>query len=195
VLCDAGCMVTYEGDRCKVMYKNRKIWTGVREPTTGLWVLPLTPDATPSPPTSETLPQETANNVYQMTSKESLVRFLHQCLFSPPKQTLIKALENGQLPTWPLTKEAVKFLEEEDIGLQLFEPHNHRVNAAERAIEMFKNLFIGDISVCDTDFPTILWSRLVSAYHILEGVHNFNKVPWVPPGTRTTIFNPPKLRA
>jgi hypothetical protein len=303
-----------------------------------------------------------ANNVYQMTSKEALVRFLHQCLFSPPKRTLIKALDNGQLPTWPLTKAAVvkylpdhspatdkgsmkrqrqglrstkttntrnilqqrlndleaeqdfhpplekearnqvfvsawtidpkdgtiytdltgrfpvrsldgmvtvfvlydwttnailaspienaeettivrvfkekieyltkrgfkptfnimdnvasktvqKFLQDEDIGLQLVEPHNHRVNAAERAIQTFKNLFIGGISVCDEDFPTVLWSKLVrqcqdacnllrtsrvhpkvSAYHVLEGVHDFNKVPWAPPGTRATIFNPPEIR-
>ncbi|KAL7552133.1 hypothetical protein ACHAWF_015343, partial [Thalassiosira exigua] len=237
VLCDAGCTVTYEGDQCKVTYKNKQIWTGVREPTTDLWVLPLTPDATRSPPTSETLRQETANNVYQMTSKELPVRFLHQCLFSSPKQTLIKVLENRQLPTWPLTKEAVvkhltdhspaidkgsmkrqrqglQVLEEEDIGIQLVEPHNHYVNAAKRAIQTFKNLFIGGISVCDTDFPTILLSRLVqqcqdagnllrtsrihpkvSAYHILKGVHDFNKVPWVPPGTRASIFNQPELRA
>ncbi|KAL7533212.1 hypothetical protein ACHAWF_004382, partial [Thalassiosira exigua] len=197
VLCDAGCEVTYEGDKCNVTYKNKQIWAGVREPTAGLWVLPLTPNATLGSPTAETLPHETVNNVYQMTSKEALVRFFHQCLFSPPKQMLLKALENEQLPTWPLTKE---FLEDEDIGLQLVEPHNHRVNAAKRAMQTFKNLFIGGISVCDEEFPTILWSRIVrqcqdacnllrtshvhpkvSAYHVLEGVHDFNKVPWVPP--------------
>jgi hypothetical protein len=36
------------------------------------------------------------------------VQFLHQCLFSPPKITLLKAIENNQLATWPLTAEAVK---------------------------------------------------------------------------------------
>jgi len=59
------------------------------------------------------------------------------------------------------SKAVQKFLEEEDIKLQLVEPHNHRVNAAEQAIQTFKNLFIGGISVCDNDFPTILWSKLI----------------------------------
>jgi len=44
-----------------------------------------------------------------MTSKRALIRYLHQCLFSPPKLTLLKAIENNQLPTWPgLTADAVK---------------------------------------------------------------------------------------
>ena len=361
VLCDAGCTVTYHGNHCFVKRDGRVIWMGHREPTTGLWVLPLRGDAKP-PRSPAGAPMESANNVYQMTSKEALVKFLHQCLFSPPKLTLLKALENNQLPTWPLTKSAVakylpdhspatdkgsmrrqrqgirstkptvtkaalqrdvsnpevaadchpsleveehnqlfataftidpktgtvytdftgkfpvrsldgmvtvfilydwtsnailadpventkddtivrvfkqrvkyllkrgfkpkfnimdnvaskavqRFLEENDIGLQLVEPHNHRVNVAERAIQTFKSLFIGGISICDPDFPTILWSRLihqcqdacnllrtsrvhpkVSAYHVLEGVHDFNKTPWAPPGTRATIFNPPELR-
>jgi hypothetical protein len=32
------------------------------------------------------------------------------------------------------------------------------------------------------------------AYHVLEGAHDFNRVPWAPPGTRATIFNPPETR-
>jgi hypothetical protein len=62
---------------------------------------------TPASPATPPNLAETANNVYQMTSKDALVKFLHQCLFSPPKRTLVKALDNQQLPTWPLTKEAV----------------------------------------------------------------------------------------
>ena len=44
-----------------------------------------------------------------MTSKESLIRYLHQCLFSPTKKTLVKAIENNQLTAWPgLTADAVR---------------------------------------------------------------------------------------
>ena len=44
-----------------------------------------------------------------MTSKEELIRYLHQCLFCPPKSTLLKAIKNNQLATWPgLTTEAVQ---------------------------------------------------------------------------------------
>ena len=32
------------------------------------------------------------------------------------------------------------------------------------------------------------------AYHVLEGPHDFNRVPFDPPGTRATIINPPETR-
>ena len=34
----------------------------------------------------------------------------------------------------------------------------------------------------------------LSAFHVLEGQHDFNKVPFGPPGKRATIFNPPEMR-
>ena len=43
----------------------------------------------------------------------------------------------------------------------------------------------------------LLTSRVhpkLSAFHVLEGQHDFNKVPFGPPGTRATIFNPPETR-
>ncbi len=54
------------------------------------------------------LTTHTAHNIFQLSSKASLVKFLHQCLFSPPKKTLIKALDNDHLPTRPVNKEAVE---------------------------------------------------------------------------------------
>ena len=67
---------------------------------------------------AQTIPHKidnhTANNAYQITSKEEPIRYLHQCLFCPPKLTLLKAIKNHQLATWPgLTTEAVqKYLPE-----------------------------------------------------------------------------------
>ena len=103
---------------------------------------------------------------------------------------------------------------EEKIQMQLVEPHNHRVNAAERAIQSFKNHFIAGLSIGDKNFPNILWSYLtsqaqyslnflrtllvhpkLSAYHVLEGTHGLNRHPWAPPTTRSNIFNPPKLQS
>jgi hypothetical protein len=40
------------------------------------------------------------------------------------------------------TKHIKKFLTEEQCKLQLAEPHNHRLNAAERAIQTWKDAFI-----------------------------------------------------
>ena len=34
----------------------------------------------------------------------------------------------------------------------------------------------------------------LSAYHVLEGPHDFNRVPFAPPGTRATILNPSETR-
>mgnify|MGYP003325311313 CR=1 FL=1 len=360
VLIDAGCYVTYDSTSCKVFYKGQVVWRGTKEPSTGLWVLPMTPTTPPTP--TEQLPMEHsehyANNAYAMTSKQALIRYLHQCLFSPPKRTLTKACENNQLATWPgLTAKAVKehlpesspatdkghmkrqrqglrttkekikdklddletdrdinppqenekfnqlfcyagsidrkagtiyvdltgnfplrsldghmtvfilydwttnailaepirdakdetmvdtlkkqveylsargfkpqfniidnvaskavkaYLTKENIKLQLVEPHNHRVNAAERAIQTFKNHFIAGMCTTDKDYPLALWhhnirqaqdtlnmlrtSRVhpkISAYHVLEGTHDFNRVPYAPPGTRATIFDPPETR-
>ena len=49
-----------------------------------------------------------------MTSKASLIQYLHQAAFCPPKATLLKALHNNQFVTWPsLTVKAVqKYLPE-----------------------------------------------------------------------------------
>jgi hypothetical protein len=112
-LCDAGCIVTYTKENCDVTYKGTLVWQGIREPCTGLWVLPLRPD--PTHPEfanlATTVPNSTeaAYNVHALTSKAALIKFLHQCLLSPPKTTLLKAVENNQLPTWPgLTTAAIK---------------------------------------------------------------------------------------
>ena len=50
-----------------------------------------------------------AENAYAMTSKELLIRYLHQFLFSQTKKTVVKAIENNQLTTLPgLTADAVR---------------------------------------------------------------------------------------
>jgi len=61
-----------------------------------------------------------------------------------------------------VASKAVKaYLESKNIDLQLVEPHNHRVNAAERAIQTFTNHFIAGLSTCDDIFPTLLWNKLI----------------------------------
>jgi hypothetical protein len=50
-----------------------------------------------------------AHNAYQQSSKAKLIQFLHQCPFSPPPSTWIKAINNHQFDSWPgLTVEAVR---------------------------------------------------------------------------------------
>ncbi len=51
------------------------------------------------------------------------------------------------------TKHIKQFFTEEECKLQFVEPHNHRVNTAERAIQTFKDAFISALATTDCDFP------------------------------------------
>ena len=106
------------------------------------------------------------------------------------------------------------YLKEAKVGIQLVKPHNHREKFyRERAIQIFKDHFTtSELYIGVRNFPTILWCKLVqqavrslnmlrtsrvypkvSADHMLEGMHDFNKNPWAPPVTRETILNPPNM--
>jgi hypothetical protein len=43
---------------------------------------------------------------------------------------------------------------------QFVEPNNHHINAAECAIQTFKNHFIGGLCTTDSKFPFQLWNHL-----------------------------------
>ena len=111
------------------------------------------------------------------------------------------------------SKAVQAYVEADKVNIKLVEPHNHRVNVAERAIQTFNNHLIAGLSTCNDSFPSLLWNKIVpqaqdslnilrtsrvhpklSAYSVLEGIHNFNRQPWAPPGTRATIFNLPETR-
>jgi hypothetical protein len=89
------------------------------------------------------------------------------------------------------TKEIKAYLTPQQCKLQLVEPTNHCVNAAEWAIQTFKNCFIGALGTTDGDFPIQLWDKLapqvqdsinilcqsrvhpdISAYKALEGPYD-----------------------
>ena len=86
-------------------------------------------------------------------------------------------------------------MEKEDLGIQLVDPHNHWVNVAKRVVQTFKNLFPLGLGTVKRDFPLMLWIKMIkkyqdslillltlqhnpelSAYIVLEGAHDFNKV-------------------
>ena len=47
------------------------------------------------------------------------------------------------------TKAIMTYLEREKIKVQVVTPYDHRVNAAERAIQNFKNHTISGLCICD----------------------------------------------
>jgi hypothetical protein len=58
------------------------------------------------------------------------------------------------------TKHIKQFLSENKCKLQLVEPHNNRVNAAERAIQTFKDAFIAALATTNVNLPLKLWDKL-----------------------------------
>ena len=104
-------------------------------------------------------------------------------------------------------------MEEENEHFQLVPPHLHRRNAAERAIQTFKNHFIARIVSTHNDLPLHLWCRLLpqaiitlnllcpsrinpilSAHAQLHGQFDFNATPFVPPGTKVIVHQKPSIR-
>ena len=106
------------------------------------------------------------------------------------------------------------YLEKEQTSWQFVEPHNHRVNAAERAIQTFKSHFISGLCSTDPEWPVQLWDQLTdqalitlnllrtsridpskSAYHQYYGsTYDWNRHPLAPPGTKAIIYDNPTNR-
>ena len=104
-------------------------------------------------------------------------------------------------------------IEKSGAAHHLVEPHNHMVNAAERAIRTFKNHFIAGSWSADPHFPISQWHKLLeqatltlnllrtsrinslkSAHADLFGDFDFNKTPLAPPGTRALMYEDPATR-
>ena len=99
------------------------------------------------------------------------------------------------------------YLTPQECKHQLVEPGNHHVNVTERAIQTFKNLFIGALRTTNVDFPIQLWNKMApqvqdainlvrrsridpnkSAYESLEGPYDWNWYPLAPLGTKAVIY-------
>ena len=105
-------------------------------------------------------------------------------------------------------------LHKADITFQLVLPHQHRANAAERAIQTWKHHFKAGLATLDPDFPLREWDRLIehaelklnllrasrsnpklSAYAYMFGQFDYNKTPLVPPDTKIVAHTHPSIRA
>jgi hypothetical protein len=105
------------------------------------------------------------------------------------------------------TKHIKKFLTKNDCKLQIVEPHNHRVKAAKRAVQMFKAAFIATLATTDSDFPLQLWDPLTpqvedtlnllrasrvdptkSAYEVLNGPYDWNQYPLAPLECKAVVY-------
>jgi hypothetical protein len=102
---------------------------------------------------------------------------------------------------------------ENNIEFQLVPPYVHRVNAAERAIQTWKDHFLAGLATCDPNYPLREWDRLMpqvditlnllrksrrfpnlSAYAAIWGNYDYNAHPIAPPGTRVMVYETPAQR-
>jgi hypothetical protein len=103
-----------------------------------------------------------------------------------------------------------QFMRQANVDFQLVPLYNHRQNAAERAIGIWKDRFVAGLASLEPDFPMHLWCRLIhqctqtlnlmrpshinprlSAKAQLNGAFNYNKTPLAPPGTKVLIHETP----
>ena len=100
-----------------------------------------------------------------------------------------------------------------NIELLLVPPYSHRVNTAEKAIDIFKSHFIAGLATVHPSFPLYLWCRLLplatttlnllhpsrinpklSAYELIHGTFDYNKTPLAPPGSKVLVYDAPAKR-
>ena len=60
-----------------------------------------------------------------------------------------------------ISRDMRECFQQENVQFHLVPPHNHRANAAERAIQTFKNHFIAGLSGLDPKFPIKQWDWLL----------------------------------
>jgi hypothetical protein len=106
-----------------------------------------------------------------------------------------------------------QFMRTKNVDFQLVPPYDHRQNAAERAIGIWKDHFVSGLASLDPNFPMHLWCRLVdqctqtlnlmrpsrinprlSAEAQLNGTFDYNKTLLAPPGTKVLIHETPNRR-
>ena len=106
------------------------------------------------------------------------------------------------------------FVQNKETNIQLVEPQNHQVNAAETAIKAAKYHIITGLQTVDPDCPLQLWSKFTkqmqdtlnllrtaredpskSAYEALQGPFDYNKTPMTVLGTKVLAFIDPEDKA
>ena len=106
-LCDAGLTAFFSRNTVEIKRENQLILKGKRDYKNGLWSTTLPP-------------QQSCNMTYMSKSTKDMIKFMYAALCSPALSTLIKAIQNNFLSTWPgLTVEAVKkYVTDSDAALK-----------------------------------------------------------------------------
>ncbi len=133
-------------------------------------------------------------------------------IFNANKANFDKLAQKGFKPKLNImdnqtTKHIKTFLTEEECKLQLVALHNHRVNAAERTIQTFKDAFISALATTNCDFSLQLWDKLMPqvintlnmmrasridpsklTYKVLYELYDWNRYPLAPLGCKAVVY-------
>ena len=94
-LCDDGFTITLDKQEMSIKKNGEEIIKGTRKKKTGTWEVNLGTQQS----------ENIVHNILAQTSKLELAQYLHAGLFSPTAASLLKAIKQGFLKTWPgLTK-------------------------------------------------------------------------------------------
>ena len=107
-----------------------------------------------------------------------------------------------------------RVIQNNNLTYQLVPTNQHHGNSVERAIRTFKNNLLAGLATCDPKFPIHEWHRILdqaeltinllrnsrinpslSAHAYLNGIHDFNKTPLAPPGTKVMFHSKADKRA
>ena len=106
-LCDAGCEVTFYHEKLTVTKDSKEIVEGHRDSKTKLWRMSITTPKAQNTHTNKHMrtPLSQINSLIPEGNMEEIMTYLHKALGSPKTFTLLRAVENNNLATWPaLTK-------------------------------------------------------------------------------------------
>ena len=105
VLCDADCTVNFGKGKVQVIKGNKIIIEGPRDMETNLWLMPLESSnnnkAKPSKRPFVIQLKHIANSAYQQQSAAHLQAWHHATLGTPVVTTLIRAINNDWLRSFP----------------------------------------------------------------------------------------------
>jgi hypothetical protein len=126
---------------------------------------------------------------------------------------------HGYKPTLNITdnkcsKMVEAHIKSNKMDIHLVPPHNHHLNAAQRAIATFKEHFIVGLAMVSRNCPLQLWDEFLhqveltlnllcfshhdpskSANKEVKGSYDFNKTPNAPIGTKSLVYNNSAVRA
>ena len=104
----------------------------------------------------------TTNAILATTIKDAKAETIVECF----KQQIEYLAKRGFKPVYNVignvATNAIKtYLEREEIKVQFVTPYDHRVNAAKRAIQTFKNHTILGVCIFNEQFPSVLWCKII----------------------------------